>query len=315
MNNSTIKNNKIIFITGPTAVGKTDFAIRIANEIDGDIVSADSMQLYKYMDIGSAKPTPEERAAAKHYLVDEIDPAKPFSVAEYSLLAKGYINKILSENRIPVISGGTGLYVHSLLYKMNFGESPANTALRKELADFARTAGNEALHALLADEDAEAANRIHPNNVKKIIRAIEAARDGYKIPSFENTENKINDYKSLMIGLNRDRTELYERINLRVDLMIEKGLEAEIQKLIEMGMDENMISMSGIGYKEMISYMQGECDLNEAVELIKKNSRHYAKRQLSWFRRYKDMKWFDITEDTEHSYCMIMAEIRNFLGI
>lgn len=314
MNDLTPKKNKVIFLVGPTAVGKTDFAIRVANDIGGDIVSADSMQLYKYMDIGSAKPTAEERAAAKHYLVDEIDPAKPFSVAEYSILAKKYINDILNKNRVPVISGGTGLYVHSLLYKMNFGASSANEDLRKELVDYAEANGNEALHAMLASEDAEAANRIHPNNVKKVIRAIESAREGYRIPSFGNAYNESGEYAPLLIGLNRDRTELYNRINLRVDLMIENGLEAEIKKLMMMGIDENIISMSGIGYKEMISYMNGEYDLNDAIDLIKKNSRHYAKRQLSWFRRYKELKWFDITEDSEQSYKLILAEINNFLN-
>ncbi len=310
---SEYKTSKVIFIAGPTAVGKTDFAIRTAQDIGGDIVSADSMQIYKYMDIGSAKPTIEERKAARHYLVDEIDPKLPFSVAEYVTLAKHYIEEILAKGRIPVVSGGTGLYIHSLLYDMDFGASSTNDSLRDELKEFVTEHGNEALHKLLEMEDKDAAARIHPNNVKKVIRAIESARNGSKIPSFKHTNKKTQDYIPLLICLNRDRQELYERINRRVDIMMEQGLENEIRKLAQFGLDENMISMKGIGYKELFAYMRGEYDLHEAVELIKKNSRHYAKRQLSWFRRYEDMKWYNISENAETAYLEMLSEIRNFL--
>lgn len=295
-----MKNRIIPVIVGPTAVGKTECAIRIAQELDGEIVSADSMQIYRFMDIGSAKPTAEEQAAARHHLVDTIDPREPFSVAEYCRMARECIEDIFRRGKLPVISGGTGLYVNSLIYDMDFSAPPADRNLREKYQTIAQEKGAEYLHSLLAKVDSEAAARIHPNNVKKVIRAMEAAKSGEKIPSFENSFRRTSSYTCILIGLQRDRAELYDRINRRVDIMMEAGLEDEIRRLMDMGLSSEDISMKGIGYKELIDAMNGFSTTEEAVELIKRNSRRYAKRQMTWFRRYPDIRWFDLTENREN---------------
>ncbi len=287
---------KIIVIAGPTAVGKTKYAIATAKAFDGEIVSCDSMQLYKYMDIGSAKPTAEERAEAVHHLVDEIDPKESFSVAKYERLAKSAIEDIFSRGKTPIISGGTGLYLNSLLYNMDFGNAPKDDELRENLEKEAELFGPEYIYEKLREADPEAADRIHPNNVKKVIRALEAASTGSKITDFTNCNNKCQDYDAILIGLTRNRDELYDRINARVDIMDGEGLFGEVENLLEMGLEEEDISMKGIGYKEIIGFFDGLYDRDEAIELIKKNSRHLAKRQLTWFRRYEDMKWFNISD-------------------
>ena len=276
---------QIIIIAGPTAVGKTEYAIETAKAINGEIVSADSMQLYKYMDIGSAKPTAEELSQVKHYLVDEIDPREKFSVAQYQKLAKAAIREIFDKGRVPVISGGTGLYINSLMYEMDFAAPPSDEAFRKELEDTALKKGRDYLHSKLAELDPDAAARIHPNNVKKVIRAIEAAQNGNKIKDFNNAQIPAADYDVLLAGLTRDRAELYERINRRVDILIERGLVDEVSSLMQMGLGYDDISMKGIGYKEIIGSLEGKYTIDEAIELIKKNTRHYAKRQLTWLRR------------------------------
>lgn len=306
-------DKKIIIIVGPTAVGKTEYAIKAAQDFNGEIVSADSMQIYKFMDIGSAKPTSEEQAAARHYLVDEIDPRNDFSVAEYSQLAKKYINTIFEKGKLPIVSGGTGLYVNSLVYNMDFASSPKNTEQREYLRNFLEENGPEKLHALLQDADPDAASRIHPNNTKKVIRAIEAARSGNPIPAFDESFRRTDDYDYLLIGLNRDRNELYDRINMRVDIMLDAGLEDEIKKLMKLGLSSDNISMKGIGYKEMIAYINGEYSRDEAVELVKRNSRRYAKRQLTWFRRYDDIHWFDLTTGAVGEYERMKKLIHSFL--
>ncbi len=306
-------DKKIIIIVGPTAVGKTEYAIKAAQDFNGEIVSADSMQIYKFMDIGSAKPTSEEQAAARHYLVDEIDPRNDFSVAEYSQLAKKYINTIFEKGKLPIVSGGTGLYVNSLMYNMDFASSPKNTEQREYLRNFLEENGPEKLHALLQDADPDAASRIHPNNTKKVIRAIEAARSGNPIPAFDESFRRTDDYDYLLIGLNRDRNELYDRINMRVDIMLDAGLEDEIKKLMKLGLSSDNISMKGIGYKEMIAYINGEYSRDEAVELVKRNSRRYAKRQLTWFRRYDDIHWFGLTAGAVGEYERMKKLIYSFL--
>ena len=300
----------IIVVAGPTAVGKTQYAIELAKALDGEIVSCDSMQLYKYMDIGSAKPTPEELAQAKHYLVDEIDPRQPFSVAEYQKMASAAIKTIHDKGKPAIISGGTGLYLNSLLYEMDFGADARDDGYRKELEDFAAEQGAEALHARLAEKDPAAADRIHPNNIKKVIRALEAVeKGGQAIKPFTEVQKENPLYRPFLIGLTRDRQELYDRINLRVDILMEQGLLEEVTGLFNMGLTEENISMKGIGYKEIIQHLKGEYTLEEAVDKIKQNTRHYAKRQLTWFRRYEKMNWFDLsTYDSTESALEDMLE-------
>lgn len=294
----TDANRRIVVVCGPTAVGKTKYAIELAKRLDGEIVSADSMQLYKFMDIGSAKPTADEQAQVKHYLVDEIDPRTPFSVASYQKLAKEAIAGIFAKGKVPVVSGGTGLYINSLIYDMDFSAPPStDSEYRKNLEALAAEKGNEYLHAMLRELDPESADRIHPNNVKKVIRAIEVVKVGGKgIRPFESSFVPTSDYGYRLIGLNRRREELYRRIDMRVDVLMETGLVDEIRSLMEMGLTEDDISMKGIGYKEIIGYLCGNYSMEYAVELVKRNTRRYAKRQLTWLRRYEDMNWFDLSE-------------------
>ena len=295
---------KIIVICGPTAVGKTEYAIETALKVNGEIVSCDSMQLYKYMDIGSAKPTAEEQARVRHYLVDEIDPAQAFSAAKYQALAKKAIEEIFAKEKTPVIAGGTGLYLNALLYDMDFSAPPRNDAYRDQLYREADEFGPEYLHEKLANADPDAANRIHPNNIKKVVRALEAAEEGKKIRDFSKDLQPTADYDAILIGLTRNREELYDRINRRVDLLIKRGLLEEVIELLAKGLTEEDISMKGIGYKEIIAYYHGQYSLQEAIDLVKKNTRHYAKRQLTWFKRYKEMKWFNISEYDSDADCL-----------
>lgn len=298
------EKRSVVVVAGPTAVGKTEYALRIAERLDGEIISADSMQLYRYLDIGSAKPTPEERARVQHYLVDEIDPREPFSAALYQKRAREAINQVFAKGKLPVISGGTGLYVNSLICEMDFSGSAGNEEFRAELYQMAESQGREAVHRLLAEKDPQAAARIHPNNLKKVVRAIEVAEErgaagaapgAGGIPDFSMAAAPVKEYGCVLIGLERDREELYDRINRRVDALLSQGLVDEVKRLMEMGLTEENISMKGIGYKELIGCLAGEYDLTEAIRLIKRNTRHYAKRQMTWFRRYKDMKWFYLT--------------------
>lgn len=290
------EKRQIIVVAGPTAVGKTKYAIEAALACGGEVVSCDSMQLYQYMDIGSAKPTPEEQARVKHYLVDQIDPAEAFSVAEYQKLAKAAIEEIFRKGKTPVIAGGTGLYLNSLLYDMDFSNAPQDSALRSQLEREAEEQGPEFIHNKLKEADPVAAERIHPNNVKKVIRALEGALSGNPIGDFRSVQTRCSDYDAVLIGLTRDRAELYERINLRVDILVEQGLFEEVKGLLERGLTEADISMKGIGYKEIIGCFNGQYSQDEAIDLIKKNTRHLAKRQLTWFRRYEDMHWINISE-------------------
>lgn len=297
-------DREIIVVCGPTAVGKTKYAIETALNVGGEVVSCDSMQLYKFMDIGSAKPTAEEQAQVKHYLVDEIDPRDSFSVAKYQKMAKAAIEEIFSKEKVPVIAGGTGLYLNSLLYDMDFSAPPKESEYRDALYAEAEEKGVQAVYDRLVAVDPAAAERIHPNNLKKVIRALEAAESGDKVKNFATDLQPCKDYKVKLIGLTRDRSELYDRINRRVDILIENGLLEEVRGLLDMGLSEGDISMKGIGYKEIIGYYNGEYDLETAVNLVKKNTRRYAKRQLTWFRRYKDMKWFDISTYENDEECL-----------
>ena len=305
---------KIIVLAGPTASGKTECAVRLAGNIGGEIISADSMQLYKYMDIGSAKPTAEERAAAVHHLIDEIDPAQDFSVAMYRELAGRYIHQVHDAGKIPIIEGGTGLYVHSIVNNMDFSETPGDPELRERLRALAEERGGEYLHAELEKIDPDAAARIHPHNIKKMIRAIEAAKAGKPIPSFEKSESEPGEFECLMFGITRSRQVLYDRINRRVDIMMQEGLVDEVKSILGRGIDPDSIAMKGIGYKEIIGYLEGNYGLDEATELVKRNTRRYAKRQLTWFRRYKDMIWYDVTDGTDEAVEDMSAKAAAFAG-
>ena len=289
--------NTIIAVAGPTAVGKTKFAIRIAQEFDGEVVSCDSMQLYRFMDIGSAKPTAEEMTQARHHLVDIIDPREDFSVAEYQKLAKAAIRDIFSRGKTPVISGGTGLYLNSLIYDMDFSSAPGDIEYRNRLMKIAQEQGNESLHQMLHDLDPDAAENIHPNNTKKVIRAMERLREGEeRIRQVRDINRETEDYRTVLIGLTRERSELYERINRRVDILVENGLFEEVRGLMDMGLTTENISMKGIGYKEIMQYFNEVYSKGTAIDTIKKNTRHYAKKQLTWFRRYDRMKWYNISD-------------------
>lgn len=291
-------NAKIIVIAGPTAVGKTAISIEVAKQADGQIVSCDSMQLYKYMDIGSAKPTKAQLAEVPHHLVDMIDPKEAFSVVEYQKRAKAAIRQIFSRHQTPVVSGGTGLYLNSLLYEMDFGADPGDSDYRNQLFDMAEKHGNEALFAKLKHADPNAAARIHPNNVKRVVRALEAVRyGGAGLGDFASVKRKTDEYEAILIGLSRERSQLYQRIDQRVDHLMEIGLLEEVESFGRMGFTSRDIAMKGIGYKELLDHLAGAYDLPTAVDLIKKNTRHYAKRQLTWFKRYGDMEWFDLTDD------------------
>lgn len=283
---------KVLFIAGPTAVGKTEYAIRLANDLNGEIVSADSMQIYKYMDIGSAKPTAEEQARAKHWLIDEIDPRNPFNVSDYQKLAKKYIEDIHSRGKLPIVCGGTGLYFNSLLYDMDFSAPEGDDSYRQELIKKYETP--EKLFARLRELDPEAGDESDMNNVKRIARYVERLEKGEgKLAEFSEMLKPSKDFDPILAVLTMDREKLYDRINLRVDKLIEMGLVDEVNHLIEMGFTSDDIAMKGIGYKEL---MEG-LPLNDAIYKIKINTRHYAKRQLTWFKRYKDATWFDVNLD------------------
>ena len=246
------------------------------------------------MDIGSAKVTEEEMQGVKHYLVDEIEPDMPFSVSEYKRMAEEYIDEISSRGKNVIVTGGTGLYLNSLIYDMDFGKSDANQELRDKLNKELEENGPAYMYEKLVSLDKDAAERIHPNNTKRVIRAIEVAMSGEKMNDFSKDLRYNKKYRPIIIVLNRDRQALYDRINLRVDIMLKNGLIEEVKGLLEKGYTKDMISMQGIGYKEIIKYFDGEYTLEEAIEIIKRDSRRYAKRQLTWFRRYEDAKWFEI---------------------
>lgn len=277
----------IVVVAGPTASGKTDLAIDIANAIGGEIVSADSMQIYKYMDIGTAKPTKEEREKCPHYLIDFVDPRVEFSVADYVGVAHTRIADIISRGKIPVMCGGTGLYINSVIDDVEFGEYENDYKLREELRAVAEAEGGDKLIEILREFDPVSAERLHPNNLKRVIRAIEFFKiSGVPISEHqEETKKKESRYEPIMFLIDRPREELYERINRRVDIMVELGLVDEVKSLLDKGYTRNLNSMQGIGYKEIIAYLEGETTLDEALEEVKQNSRRYAKRQLTWFRR------------------------------
>ncbi len=290
-----MKDNLFILV-GPTAIGKTAISINLAEKLKGEIISADSMQIYKYMDIGSAKISKEEMNGVIHYLIDLVTPDQEFTVANFRDNAKSLVRDINSRGKLPIIAGGTGLYINSLVYDLKFTEVPPDESIRERLESLGNKYGNEYLHEELKKVDMPSAERISINDRKRLIRAIEIYEVTNKPMSEHNKNfrNPIEDYNLIMVGLNMDRAELYNRINQRVDNMISDGLIEEVQKLLMMGYNQELVSMQGIGYKEIIMYLDGSIPLSKAIELIKQGTRNYAKRQLTWFRKDNRIKWFNV---------------------
>lgn len=289
---------KCIVIAGPTAVGKTELSIRLAKELNGAVISADSMQVYKGMDIGSAKVRKEEMQGIDHYLIDELDPKEEFHVVRFQQMAKKAMDEIYDKGKLPIIAGGTGFYIQALLKDIDFTETGKETDIRSKYHEISEKEGAEKLYGLLKQKDPKAAEYIHPNNVKRVIRALEFFDETGECISEHNTQQsqKTSPYTYAYFVLNDDRAVLYDRINRRVDKMLDDGLLEEVTRLKEMGLKEDDISMKGIGYREFFPYFRGEISLEEAIEAVKADSRHFAKRQITWFKREKDAIWFDRNE-------------------
>lgn len=304
---------KLVVVAGPTASGKTRLAIEIAKRFNGEIVGADSMQIYKYMNIGTAKPTAEERAEVPHHMIDFLEPDAPYSVAEYTEDAHRVIAEIASRGKLPVMCGGTGLYINSVVDDVTFGDFETDYALREELQKIAETEGTQKLLDMLAEFDPESAQRLHPNNMRRIIRAIEFYKvTGTTISAHQKmTKERESRYEPIMLSIAWDRQELYERINKRVDIMLEEGLFDEVRDMTERGYTKQLNSMQGIGYKEVMDCMNGLMTYEEAVELIKQSSRRYAKRQLTWFRRDARINWVSAENAVEEAIKLVAEKLDN----
>lgn len=307
-----MKKEPLIILTGPTAVGKTALSVKLAHTLNASVISADSMQVYRHMDIGSAKIRQEEMQGIPHYLIDILDPTEPFNVFLFQKLAKEAMEEIRKEGRIPMIVGGTGFYIQSVLYDIDFTEAEESSEFRTACEKLAETQeGREELYKRLTACDPKSAMEIHPNNIKRVIRALEFYEQNKSPISTHNEEQrqKESPYSFRYFVLNREREELYANIDYRVDLMMKEGLEEEVRNLKAMGCTADMTSMQGLGYKEMLAYCEGAYTLDEAVYLIKRNTRHFAKRQLTWFRREQDVIWID--KGKEDAYERILQEVRN----
>mgnify|MGYP000489822226 CR=1 FL=1 len=303
----------LIILTGPTAVGKTALSLSLAERVNGEIISADSMQVYRGMDIGSAKIMPEEQKGIPHHLIDVLDPDEEFHVVRFVQMAKEAMEDIRSRGKVPILTGGTGFYIQAMLYDIDFKENDEKNPVREELEQLAEKLGENApqvLHQKLQEVDPEAAAQIHANNIKRVIRAIEYFKQtGEKISQHnEEMHQKDSPYNFLYYVLTRDRKVLYERIDRRVDIMMENGLVDEVKKLKDMGCHRGQTSMQGLGYKEILDYLDGGCTLEEAVYILKRDTRHFAKRQLTWFRREKDVRWLDL-DQYQGNTDLILADI------
>lgn len=286
------KKKPLIILTGPTAVGKTALSIELAKKINGEMISADSIQVYQKMNIGSAKITPEEMCGIPHYLIDVLDPKEDFNVAIFKEMALQALDCIYAKNKIPIVVGGTGFYIQALLNDITFEETEVSS-YRKELEDYAKEYGAHALHEKLKNIDLASYEKIHENNIKRVIRALEFYHDTGIPISKHNEEQgkKQSPYNFIYFVLNDDRQKLYNRIELRIDEMIEHGLVEEVKELLDYGCTKDMVSMQGLGYKELIPYLEGSCSLTEAVDILKRDTRHFAKRQFTWFRREPSVTW------------------------
>ena len=306
--------NKLVILTGPTAVGKTHLSIQLAKKINGEIISADSIQVYKGMDIGSAKITKEETDGIPHHLIDILEPKEEFNVHIFKKLATKAINDISSRGKIPIIVGGTGFYIQAVLYDINFDDTETDYEYREYLEQLAKDKGNAFLHNMLKEVDHKPAAAIHCNNLKRVIRALEYYKQTGKKISEHNEKERENKspYNFAYFVLNDKRDKLYNRINQRVDIMFDNGLLKEMETLIAKGYTRDLVSMQGIGYKELFNYFDGKTSLDETKELIKKNTRHFAKRQLTWFRREKDVTMLNIDE-FNYDRLKVLNEMLNFL--
>ncbi|WP_108669351.1 tRNA (adenosine(37)-N6)-dimethylallyltransferase MiaA [Peribacillus acanthi] len=290
-----VEKQKLIVIIGPTAVGKTKLSVELAQRFNGEVISGDSMQIYRGLDIGTAKITTEEMDGVPHHLIDIKDPKESFNAAEFQELASNVIRTIAQRGNIPIIAGGTGLYIQSLLYQYEFSEAVSDQEFRQEWEQLAQNMGEEYVHNRLSEIDPESASRIHPNNTRRVIRALEIFHlTGVTMTDTLKAQTMQSRYDFILIGLDMNRDLLYERINKRVDLMIEQGLINEVMELYNQGI-RDVQSIQAIGYKEIYEYLDGKCTLDVAVEKLKQNSRRYAKRQLTWFRNKMNVNWFDMS--------------------
>ena len=301
------KQPALVILTGPTAVGKTDLSISLAKKIGGEIISADSMQVYRHMDIGSAKIMPQQMGGVPHHLIDIIEPSEEFNVVSFQRLAKQAADGVYERGHIPIVTGGTGFYIQALLYDIDFTDNEEDTTIRKNLEEIARTQGSEVLYERLKQIDPESCEIIHANNIKRVIRAIEFyEKAGMKISEHNETQRQKNSpYNFAYFVLNDDRDKLYGRIEDRVDAMMELGLVEEVRRLAAMGCTSNMVSMQGLGYKEILEYLDGNITLDKAVYLIKRDTRHFAKRQLTWFRRERDTIMVNKPEFSYDNDCIL----------
>lgn len=305
-----MKKKPLIVLTGPTAVGKTKLSIALAKAAGCEIISADSMQVYRYMDIGSAKIRPEEMDGVRHYLVDVLEPDEEFHVVRFAQMAREAMEEIYAKGKIPLIVGGTGFYIQAVTRDIDFTDGEQDSGYRRELEALAAEKGADFLHRMLRQVDEKSAAAIHPNNVKRVIRALEFYREnGYPISEHnEREQQKETPYNLAYFVLDEDRDLLYERIDRRVDQMLEEGLEEEVKALRDRGYDRSLVSMQGLGYKEMLAYLDGEYDLAEAVRIIKRDTRHFAKRQITWFKRERDVIWLP-KKEFQRDERLILEEI------
>ena len=311
---------KLIILTGPTAVGKTALSVHLAKAVNGEIISADSVQVYKHLDIGSAKVTQKEMQGVPHHLIDVLDPTEEFSVAAFQRLARKAMEEIYARGHVPVIVGGTGFYIQAVLYDIDFAQTE-DDGYRAYLEQLYKDEGADALYDLLLKKDPASANSIHKNNVKRVIRALEYEHQtGQQISTHNATEReKTSPYNFAYFVLNCDRAKLYERIEQRVDIMMEQGLVDEVKSLVsEYGLSRDMVSMQGLGYKEILQYLDGEISLDEAVYILKRDTRHFAKRQLTWIRRERDVIWVDkdqlVSEEEQLDFMLAALQDRKIIS-
>ena len=309
-----MKKKPLIILTGPTAVGKTKASIGLAKAIGGEIISADSMQVYKKMDIGSAKIRDDEMEGVNHYLIDVLDPAEEFNVVLFQKMAKQAMEEIYVNGHIPIVVGGTGFYIQALLYNIDFTQENEDNHIRTELETIAKEQGADYLHQMLREIDARSAETIHANNVKRVVRAIEYYRQTGKPISEHNEKErqKESPYTFAYFVLMDERQKLYDRIEKRIDVMVEEGLLDEVKALYEEGYTRDMVSMQGLGYKEILDYLDGKMTLEEAIYVLKRDTRHFAKRQITWFKREKDVCWIDKSA-FQYDEVRILTEMLNIL--